>query len=374
MTDHYASNVIVEQPHGRYDTLEYPEIGIITGKGKHEKVLPYNKDARYDGAPNCTGRNAQNIRNGGTRENKYVDTQDDAGYDTKDVNGSRSRLNILDDIQNINSAMDETHAYDSASSPCSMGIRGDGKIKTRQHACTDHEHVGGIPNTPDNIIVRTFEDTPKHKTDMQSLSPECVPDITVRTMEEHDAEFVGRMEVESFKSKYEWAVGKSRTEGVAMILEKNSRNNVDGYCRTFIAEYKNKPAGMIIIKLHGDEEIDVSLCDLYEKLGCYGTYGMLSMACLVSEAHTESQECYVECVCVHEAYRGKGIGTLLLERAEYEAKAKGCSKMSLHVAQRNRAASLYHRQGYHIAQNEDGFLCTWCAVGIRRWYKMTKMV
>lgn len=36
-------------------------------------------------------------------------------------------------------------------------------------------------------------------------------------------------------------------------------------------------------------------------------------------------KCYLSHICVNESARGKGIGNLLLERAEYEARARNCS-------------------------------------------------
>ena len=39
--------------------------------------------------------------------------------------------------------------------------------------------------------------------------------------------------------------------------------------------------------------------------------------------------------------------------------------ITLYVAQDNRAVNLYQRQGYTIAEDTDGCLYTWCAVGIR---------
>ncbi|CAH1794961.1 unnamed protein product [Owenia fusiformis] len=231
-----------------------------------------------------------------------------------------------------------------------------------------HEQVG---STPDDIIIRTSSDTPEH----ESTTGTTLSDVNVvRAMEEDDADFAGRMEVESFRSKYECAVGKNRMEECTVIRQNNYRDTDDKNCRIFIAEYKNKRAGMLFLKFHGYKGRSSSTCDLYDRLGCRSTHGMLWYICLENAASIDPVECYIECICVDKEHRGKGIGKILMERAEQEAKAIGCSKMTLHVAQSNRAISLYQRQGYHIAKDIDGCCCVWCIVGIRKWYTMSKMI
>ena len=36
-------------------------------------------------------------------------------------------------------------------------------------------------------------------------------------------------------------------------------------------------------------------------------------------------KCYLECIAVEDGYRGKGIGKILMERSEYEARSRKCS-------------------------------------------------
>lgn len=67
------------------------------------------------------------------------------------------------------------------------------------------------------------------------------------------------------------------------------------------------------------------------------------------EAHDD--EFYVDTICVHEAGRGKGIGTKLLQFAEEEGKRRGFSKISLNVElEKIRAKQLYERVGYVIME------------------------
>merc|ERR1712170_161928 len=58
--------------------------------------------------------------------------------------------------------------------------------------------------------------------------------------------------------------------------------------------------------------------------------------------------CYIDAVAVDGNFRGKGIGKVLLDRADFEARKRGCSKIFLMVAENNRAQNLYKRHGYSI--------------------------
>lgn len=67
------------------------------------------------------------------------------------------------------------------------------------------------------------------------------------------------------------------------------------------------------------------------------------------EAHLD--EFYVDTICVHEKYRGQGIGTILLKFAEETALQKGCSKLSLNVeTEKVRARHLYENLGYVVSE------------------------
>lgn len=53
-------------------------------------------------------------------------------------------------------------------------------------------------------------------------------------------------------------------------------------------------------------------------------------------------------IAVHADHRGKGLGRLLLETAEAEARRRGCCKLTLEVLSGNtRARSVYEAAGYH---------------------------
>jgi ribosomal protein S18 acetylase RimI-like enzyme len=52
-------------------------------------------------------------------------------------------------------------------------------------------------------------------------------------------------------------------------------------------------------------------------------------------------------IAVHPAHRGKGLGRLLLDAAEAEARRRGCCKLTLEVLSGNtRARDIYQAAGY----------------------------
>jgi ribosomal protein S18 acetylase RimI-like enzyme len=56
---------------------------------------------------------------------------------------------------------------------------------------------------------------------------------------------------------------------------------------------------------------------------------------------------YVSRIATAAAARGQGLGRLMLEAAEREARARGCRRLALEVAPESEAAlRLYHSQGF----------------------------
>ncbi|XP_078618530.1 uncharacterized protein LOC144886053 isoform X3 [Branchiostoma floridae x Branchiostoma japonicum] len=121
--------------------------------------------------------------------------------------------------------------------------------------------------------------------------------------------------------------------------------------RYYVALYEGKLAGTMVIKFHDD------------KLVCMG-YALMN-------TNIGPTQCYVDTVGVDAEFRGKGIGKALMERADVEARQRGCKSLFLWVTQNNRAVRLYERQGYVITHSFGGWFTGW-ASGCRDWYNMEK--
>lgn len=89
---------------------------------------------------------------------------------------------------------------------------------------------------------------------------------------------------------------------------------------------------------------------------------MLLAGCIRSETgeviagfngHTWGGCCELSNVWVHEQYRRKGLGTLLLRSAEAEAVARGCIQVILRTHS-FQAPGFYERMGYERKYTIDG--------------------
>lgn len=83
---------------------------------------------------------------------------------------------------------------------------------------------------------------------------------------------------------------------------------------------------------------------------------------------------YVNAVATYPEYRGKGLGRMLLNRAEEKAHAAGADRLSIIVADHNTgAAALYIRNGYRPV-DRAGFSGTDSLPLSGEWILMTKPV
>lgn len=196
--------------------------------------------------------------------------------------------------------------------------------------------------------------------------------VTIRMMRNDSADcaFVANLGVEAFREKFIHATSVNSLpkvkEGIAKM---NSIQEPLYYERYFIAEYLNRPAGLVCMKYAGDPEPRAG--DGFDSLGCCDACGMARLDCCTNET-VPFRVAYLDHICVDENFRGKGIGKILMDKAEYEARLKGCSKIYLYVSWTNRAKNLYEREGYRITSSDCMCGMIWCFLGIKGVYKMEK--
>ncbi|KAK3098333.1 hypothetical protein FSP39_018523 [Pinctada imbricata] len=174
--------------------------------------------------------------------------------------------------------------------------------------------------------------------------------VTIRylTDTQEDCAFAGRLMVEAFRGKFVHASSERSLPKVTECSQKSLRGQDPLYFkRNLIAEYNGQRAGLLMLKIKGDPPERLLLFDF----------------CAGMKAPTG--KCYVDHICVDEHFRGKGIGKVLLELGDEEARNNGCREIFLYVATSNRAKNLYERHGYHIENTKYGCCgCgLWCATG-----------
>jgi len=88
------------------------------------------------------------------------------------------------------------------------------------------------------------------------------------------------------------------------------------------------PAALAVIAYEGDEPVGLATCVL--SLSTFSAKPILNIHDIV----------------VLKEKRGEGIGASLMREVESEAARRGCSKVSLEVADGNPARHLYEREGF----------------------------
>eukprot|EP00058_Branchiostoma_floridae_P013396 XP_002598884.1 hypothetical protein BRAFLDRAFT_90090 [Branchiostoma floridae] len=200
--------------------------------------------------------------------------------------------------------------------------------------------------------------------------------IHIRRMEAQDVEFANRVVMEAFHDKVKYAVRKSRMEAAIELTTSILDRSPQLWHRYYVALYHGKLAGAMVIKFHDDKvmcmlfafgnpRIAATEC-FVDTVGVDAEYrgkgiGKALMERADSEARRRGCTCYVDTVGVDAEFRGKGIGKALMERADVEARQRGCKSVFLWVTQNNRAVRLYKRHGYVITHSFGGWFTGWAS-------------
>lgn len=123
-------------------------------------------------------------------------------------------------------------------------------------------------------------------------------------------------------------------------------DNRHSYINTYVAENEETHDILGILVLYTGEDgvkLDAALQQWLQQKNA-------PITSIDAEAYPD--EFYVDTICVHEASRGLGLGTKLLDYAEEVARIKGYSKLSLNVdTQKESARRLYENLGYVITEH-----------------------
>ncbi|XP_072044642.1 uncharacterized protein [Amphiura filiformis] len=201
-----------------------------------------------------------------------------------------------------------------------------------------------------------------------SQAPGATPinGVTIRPLQDTptDAEFAGRLLVEAFRGKFAHNVTEHKLPATARYMAANNRGQTPAfYQRTLVAELEGMPVGLMQLKFHGDKYLNTADDDmLTSELGCWRTFRFACFS-LITDEDVKKGKCYVDHICVDDRARGRGVGKLLLDRADYEARQRQCHTIYLGVLTTNRAMRLYERQGYHVTSTSSMCGCLYCCIG-----------
>lgn len=124
------------------------------------------------------------------------------------------------------------------------------------------------------------------------------------------------------------------------------KDNRHSYLNTYVAVQEENPNVVLgILVLYSGEDglaMDLSLQKWLQNKNT-------KLIQIDQEAHYD--EFYVDTICVHDNYRGLGIGTKLLHFAEEVARQNGFTKLALNVeTEKVNARRLYERIGYVVVE------------------------
>ena len=132
-------------------------------------------------------------------------------------------------------------------------------------------------------------------------------------------------------------------------------------------------AGLLTMRSTGQEFYHLNVGTLFARFSPLRAIRMLLNLLLLADG-IQADELMVETLAVDPAYRGMGIGTALLRKAEARARSMGKRTMSLGVIAENEGAiRLYERLGYRRTHTWDGYLVR-LATGSAAVHRMEKAV
>lgn len=230
-----------------------------------------------------------------------------------------------------------------------------------------------------NPSVTTQQPLPLGQIDGHVTSKELFSSgpVSVRnaTDSAEDREFVGKLVVEGFERKFVHATSRASLPAVRTMYSNNMKGRPPlFYERHFIGEYNAEKAGVCVLRYHGDLKLFPEREKDVPPFGCCDLCGLVLLD-IGTSSEVPAGKCYVDHICVDSRFRGKGIGKILLDMAEIDAKKRGCKVITLGVATNNRALHLYERQGYVTKETTSLCCCgMWCLTGEREFASMEKVL
>nr|XP_022293887.1 uncharacterized protein LOC111104311 [Crassostrea virginica]XP_022293888.1 uncharacterized protein LOC111104311 [Crassostrea virginica]XP_022293889.1 uncharacterized protein LOC111104311 [Crassostrea virginica] len=200
--------------------------------------------------------------------------------------------------------------------------------------------------------------------------------VTVRNLSQspEDRTFLGEVMVDGFEGKIVHATSRNKLPLMVKYYENSTRGRPPlFYERYLIAEHNGERAGACVLRYRGDSE---RFPERDEDLPSYGCCDMFGLCLLEVGTHADIPEgkAYVDHISVSSKFRGKGVGKILLDTADADAKKRGCKSIFLWVSTANRAQHLYERQGYVLKETKSWCCgcCTYCMTGEKEFALMEK--
>lgn len=179
--------------------------------------------------------------------------------------------------------------------------------------------------------------------------------VLIREAESEDANMIAKVLVDSLPDKFDAIFGEKLKEGRKALAEDYAlRKDFEG---VFVAEVDGNVVGVIELSTKDTKKSRTgSLRPYFTPLGFFGTIRAF-LAFMILEEKIDENGCYVESIAVSKHFRRRGIGKLLMRKAEEFAKEKQKEYISLYVASDNDIARrLYRKTGFLEIDKENSIL------------------
>jgi len=195
-------------------------------------------------------------------------------------------------------------------------------------------------------------------------------EITIRNYEPQDEASTAYMMAEAFHakltklSKFSLDESSEFIEDMKFLPDKTSPN-------IYIAEIDGLPAGVLSIKTY-EEEIDrkKEIKKAFKKYGIIKCLKSMIAFSMFDTTGSDDGSCYIDFIAVNSRFRGKGVGTALLNKAKTHACENGFKILSLDVVESNpKAEKLYKREGFKFIKKKRS-LMTKLVFGESGWIRM----
>ncbi|MCM3269742.1 GNAT family N-acetyltransferase [Paenibacillus elgii] len=172
--------------------------------------------------------------------------------------------------------------------------------------------------------------------------------ITIEPIQAKYNSQVSRLLVQGFGRKFQNLTSMSDGE-LALFFEKLLDHfPADPASQRMVALQDGEVIGTISIKWKPESTLKQKQnLPSWESFNRFGTWNLLKMriGLYLFDHKPEAGECYISDVAVHPEHRGKGVGKLLLQWAQYFVQTKpSLDRLSLYVSGKNpRAKQLYEQ-------------------------------
>lgn len=175
--------------------------------------------------------------------------------------------------------------------------------------------------------------------------------ITVRDgLNTNHVEDALRISYDAFKLKFR--IGFRNADDYVRLFR--DQVNID---RCITATVNGELGGILTVNTRGNEFYKFSVVKLFSRFSPFQACRILfNLAVMALDGRPDADEFVVETLVVHPDFRGMGIGTKLLQRAEAVAATLGKHRITLGVIEENDGARrLYERCGYKLTNTQRGF-------------------